>query len=163
VVDDSGGGRFSAIFVEKVAGEDRLTWRMFISADTHGILPHAGDTLYLTTHKGLSLFDSLEISNAASPVFANAQTLPDAFALLQNYPNPFNGTTQFTLNIRSEEMISVVIFDVLGRKASEILHQRLVPGTYRVPWDASRFASGVYFCRMTAGNFSEMKRAVLVR
>jgi photosystem II stability/assembly factor-like uncharacterized protein len=89
--------------------------------------------------------------------------LPALTRLEQNYPNPFNPTTNFKLQIASLEFVSLKVYDILGREVATLLEEIKQPGLYEVIWDASGFASGVYYYKLSAGNFSEMKKMVLVR
>ncbi len=83
------------------------------------------------------------------------QTLEDAnvpskFSLSQNYPNPFNPTTNFQFSISKLQFVSLKIYDAAGREVATLVNEQKAAGTYSVQWNASGFASGVYFARMTA-------------
>ena len=60
-------------------------------------------------------------------------------------------------------MIKIVMYDILGREVTTLINTILNPGTYKVEWDGSSFASGVYFYRITAGDFSDVKKMVLLK
>jgi len=92
-----------------------------------------------------------------------AGVLPAKFSLEQNYPNPFNPTTNFEFRISSFDMVKLTVFDVLGREVSTLVDKELHPGIYHVSWDASNRPSGVYYYRLSAGSFSEMKTMVLIK
>jgi hypothetical protein len=96
--------------------------------------------------------------------------MPTAFRLEQNYPNPFNPKTiisyslpagQAGLSVNSR--VSLKLYDMLGREAATLVNERKEPGTYTASWDASGFASGVYFYELRAGNLRETKKMLLVR
>ncbi|MBP1691009.1 MAG: hypothetical protein H6Q32_361, partial [Bacteroidetes bacterium] len=93
--------------------------------------------------------------------------VPAATGLLQNYPNPFNGTTTIGLRVRgmrtASQHLSLKVFDVLGREAATLLDGPLAPGEYRISFDASRLASGMYVYVLRAGQFQDAKTMVLVR
>jgi phosphatidylserine/phosphatidylglycerophosphate/cardiolipin synthase-like enzyme len=89
--------------------------------------------------------------------------IPRSTALSQNYPNPFNPTTNFQLRIAKFGFVSVKIFDLLGREIATLVNENRAPGVYTITWDASRLASGMYFCRLKAGNFALTKKVLLVR
>ena len=80
--------------------------------------------------------------------------VPDRLSLSQNYPNPFNPATSFEFQVASSEFVSLKVLDVLGRTVATLVNEHRQPGTYTVRWDASAFPSGVYFCRLQAGNAS---------
>jgi hypothetical protein len=100
---------------------------------------------------------------AYSPVVEVKAVLPTVFALQQNYPNPFNPSTQIRYQVPMSNEVTLEVFDMLGRKVSTLVNQRQEAGAYSVNFDATSFASGVYFYRLQAGNFVEMKKMMLVR
>jgi hypothetical protein len=90
-------------------------------------------------------------------------TMPDAFALSQNYPNPFNPTTHIQFTIANRQLTILKVFDALGRDVATLVNEVKQPGTYNVQFDGSSLASGVYLCRLVAGNFVQTKRIVLLK
>ncbi len=94
----------------------------------------------------------------------DAQTeRPSHFSLHQNYPNPFNPTTVITFTLPSRSLVSLKVFDVLGREVAILLAGELPAGPYSASWDPNGAASGVYFYRLQAGTFTETKKLVLLR
>ncbi len=88
--------------------------------------------------------------------------LPLSFSLAQNYPNPFNPTTtiDYTLPVKSD--VSLTIYNVTGQKVKEI-NEPQEAGFHSFEWDASTVASGVYFYKIVAGEFSETKKMMLLK
>ncbi|MCI0448593.1 MAG: T9SS type A sorting domain-containing protein [Chlorobi bacterium] len=89
--------------------------------------------------------------------------VPETFSLSQNYPNPFNPVTNVKFQIPKYGFVKLVVFDVLGREIETLVNEELSPGTYEVEWDASNYPSGVYYYKLTAQDFSETKKMVLVK
>jgi hypothetical protein len=89
--------------------------------------------------------------------------VPTRFGLDQNYPNPFNPSTSISFSIPSQSFVSLKIFDASGREVSVLVAEELSAGLYSQQWNASGYASGVYFCRLEAGVFMETKKLVLLR
>jgi phosphatidylserine/phosphatidylglycerophosphate/cardiolipin synthase-like enzyme len=89
--------------------------------------------------------------------------LPAAFALLCNYPNPFNPTTTLTFRIPAAGRVVLKVYDLLGREVRTLVDDRLMPGTYRVQYDAGGSASGVYFARLEGGGKTLVQSMLLVR
>jgi poly(beta-D-mannuronate) lyase len=92
------------------------------------------------------------------------------FWLRSNYPNPFNPTTNLEFRIGNFgfgnsdlAFVSLKVFDMLGRDVSTLVNDMRPAGVYRVRWDASSFPSGVYFYRLSAGNFVETKKMVFAK
>lgn len=98
----------------------------------------------------------------------NAGTIRLDFSLFQNYPNPFNPQTKIKFDIPSNvkgqtSNVKLVIYDLLGREVTTLVNEELKPGTYEADWDGSNYSSGVYFYKLTAGNFIETKKMVLMK
>jgi photosystem II stability/assembly factor-like uncharacterized protein len=89
--------------------------------------------------------------------------LPRDFELCQNYPNPFNPTTAVRFSLPKAAFSELSVWNMLGQKLATLVSQRLSAGTHTYRWDASKFASGVYFFRLQAGDFLEMKKGVLLK
>ena len=87
-----------------------------------------------------------------------------SFALLQNYPNPFNPSTTISFVLPSKSMVSLKIFDVLGREVTTLVHNEMLSaGTYSKQWNASAYCSGLYFYRLQAGTHLDTKKLILLR
>lgn len=92
-----------------------------------------------------------------------APRLPTSFALTQNYPNPFNPATSFQIHVPQTEMVSVKVFDLLGREVATLVNEVKSPGVHTVKWDASRLSSGIYLYRLEAGKFVNVKKMILMK
>jgi hypothetical protein len=94
---------------------------------------------------------------------------PTSFSLSQNYPNPFNPTTNISFNLPATQKISVVVFDILGRKVSTLVNnERFNAGTNMVTWDGTNekgnlVSSGVYFYQVSSNDFKATKKMVLMK
>lgn len=88
---------------------------------------------------------------------------PTTFLLSQNFPNPFNPTTTIQFSIPISELVTLKIYDILGKEVSEIVNETKEAGTYFVRFNASSLASGVYFYKISAGHFSEIKKMSVVK
>ncbi|MEK7251079.1 MAG: T9SS type A sorting domain-containing protein [Bacteroidota bacterium] len=89
--------------------------------------------------------------------------LPFAFALHQNYPNPFNPTTTIRYDLPSAGLVSLEVFDILGREVRTLVNEKLQAGSYERTFDASGLASGVYFYRLNAGPFLQTRKFILAK
>lgn len=91
-------------------------------------------------------------------------TFADKFSLAQNYPNPFNPQTTFRFQIANFGLVTLKIYDVLGKEVATLIeNERMESGKYEIPFDASGLPSGMYFYRLTAGSFSGTKKLILMR
>ena len=90
-------------------------------------------------------------------------TVPKEFALGQNYPNPFNPSTTINYQLPVAKHVSLKIYDALGREVAVLVNGQMGPGNYTATFDASRLSSGVYFYRLDAGSFSNVKRLSVMK
>lgn len=89
--------------------------------------------------------------------------IPAGFSLSQNYPNPFNPTTRIDYSIAKRSHVTLEVFNVLGEKVATLFSGEEQPGKYSADFDGSSLPSGVYFYRLTAGNFTSVKKLMLVK
>lgn len=92
-----------------------------------------------------------------------ASTLPTKYSLYNNYPNPFNPSTVIKYDIPQASMVTLKVFDVLGREVATLVNGEHKAGSYQVAFNARNFASGTYIYRIQAGNFVQTKKMVLVK
>ncbi|MFZ2864039.1 MAG: T9SS type A sorting domain-containing protein, partial [Ignavibacteriaceae bacterium] len=93
----------------------------------------------------------------------NDETVPLGFALKQNYPNPFNPSTTISFSIPNEEFVTLKVFNSLGEEVAELVNETKSAGNYSVSFNANNLSSGIYFYKITAGNFVEVKKMILIR
>jgi hypothetical protein len=91
------------------------------------------------------------------------KVMPTQYALDQNYPNPFNPVTRISYSIPRQGMVSLEVFDILGRKVATLVNESRQPGEYTVDFDASKLVSGVYVYRLTAPGSMIAKKMLLVK
>lgn len=89
--------------------------------------------------------------------------LPASFALSQNYPNPFNPTTEIKFDIPTRSHTTLKVYNILGREVETLVDEEMSPGHYVSEWDASEYSSGIFFYKLTAGDFVDTKKMVLVK
>jgi hypothetical protein len=89
--------------------------------------------------------------------------IPSSFSLSQNYPNPFNPATHIRFEIAELSLVKMSIFDSRGSDIATLVSQQLQPGAYEVDWDCSDYSSGVYYYRLSAGEYNETKKMILIR
>jgi hypothetical protein len=89
--------------------------------------------------------------------------LPGGYVLLQNYPNPFNPTTTIRYGIPRQSAVTLSVFNTLGQQVAILVNETQAAGYHEVKLDGSNLASGMYFYRLTAGNFVATNRLLLLR
>jgi hypothetical protein len=100
----------------------------------------------------------------------NSGEPPETFSLSQNYPNPFNPSTRISFSVPASSagrqgsgLVSLKVFDVLGREVATLVNENLSAGSYEVTFDARGLASGVYLYRLTSGGLSLSKKLLLTK
>lgn len=138
-------------------------------------IPNVGATSYAYYIK---VYDTLDV-RAQSPVEApfeiytfntgitfvssTSEEAPHSFALHQNYPNPFNPETQIRFDLPKDNFVSMKVFDVSGREVMTLINESLAGGSYVVNFNASGIGSGVYFYTISAGEFRDTKRFIVLK
>lgn len=81
----------------------------------------------------------------------------------QNYPNPFNPSTNISYDIPKDVFVTIKIYDISGREIKTLVNEYIRAGRYIIGFNASGLSSGIYFCKIIAGNYIETKRMVLIK
>lgn len=114
-------------------------------------------------HDGTTfLVDDLSFGNVTA-VSSGRLQVPSEFKLYQNFPNPFNPTTTILYSVPRRAAVTLIVYDVLGRKVATLVDGTKSKGEYRVEFNASRFASGVYFYRLKAGSYTRVRKLLLLK
>jgi hypothetical protein len=121
--------------------------------------PYFGNTTQLP---GASNIGALGVYSATG-VNSSGQSLPTQFALQQNYPNPFNPTTTIDYTLPQTAVVTLRVFNVLGQEVKTLTNSVEPAGVHSVQFDATNLTSGVYFYRLQAGSFSQVKRMLLLK
>ncbi|HBX67677.1 MAG TPA: peptidase S8, partial [Balneolaceae bacterium] len=80
-----------------------------------------------------------------------------------NYPNPFNPTTTINYDVPEAADVQLQVYDITGRKVAELVNTRKSAGSHSVDWNADNFATGIYIYRLTAGDFSAVRKLTLIK
>ncbi|NUN08888.1 MAG: T9SS type A sorting domain-containing protein [Ignavibacteriaceae bacterium] len=89
--------------------------------------------------------------------------VPDKYELSQNHPNPFNPSTSISYSLPVESRVTLVIYSMSGEKVAELVNEVQPAGSYSVPFDASRLSSGTYLYRITANDFIQTRKMLLIK
>ena len=131
-----------------------------IGGDTRDVAVGPNGIIY-TIHAGVGLsayrYESLTAIGDPEP------TGIAKFNLAQNYPNPFNPATTIRYQLSQSGFVSLKVYDLIGREVATLVNGQKPAGSYNVNFDASSLTSGVYFYRLKAGNFRQVRKMLLVR
>lgn len=89
--------------------------------------------------------------------------IPAEYKLYQNYPNPFNPETKIKFDVRENTLVTIKIYDMLGRDVATLVNEQLPAGKYVMPFNANSLSSGIYYYKITAGDFSEIRKMILLK
>jgi hypothetical protein len=134
----------------------------FITSDATTKIPRPGE--YETTFK--TCFSANP--NDVKEIEETGDNKPTEFSLSQNYPNPFNPATNFRFTLAKTSQVKIEIYNIVGQRVRTLVDEEMRPGVYVADWDSkddkgNSVSSGIYFYRMTAGDFSDMKKMLLVK
>ena len=145
-------------------------WTPF-SENTYWISSETPDTAYVyaliynttgtTAHVGSAYYLDDLTFGAATDVNDFNNGIVKKFELNQNYPNPFNPTTTIKYKLPKNSFVTLKIYDILGKEVQTLVDEYKHSGIYKAEFNAANLPSGVYFYRLTAGNFIEVKKMIL--
>jgi hypothetical protein len=118
----------------------------------------SGDMIYVATGNSLLLY-RYPITSLNEP----PEILPNSDLILNCYPNPFNSSTTIKYNLPWASDVNVEIYDIVGRTIEAMALIGQSAGNHSIRWDASRFASGFYFCKVEAGYISKTEKIILLK
>lgn len=137
--------------------------RVARTTDTLGVLKL--DLKVLNAAVNHDPIDSLQVlfNGWLTGIMGYSEIIPEKTILFQNYPNPFNPSTNFKFSLKENTFVTLKVFDLLGKEVATIINSDLKAGSYDMKWEASGLASGIYYFRLSAGDFSDTKRMVIVK
>jgi len=158
-----------------ISHNDGAQLRLLVYSMSSGAIP-AGDGAILTipviTADPGAVLAEAEASdyygNLITVEIARTSYVPTEFSLFQNTPNPFNATTRIDFNLPEPGEVSLVVYDVLGRRVSTVVEGYLEAGPHQFNWNArtdsgTELASGVYFYRITTAKHHTSRKMVLIK
>ncbi len=145
----------SAIALLETAGFQSITcdWLVFATDGQDTTISDEIRTLFLDARPVLTVYESM---------------VPEVFALHQNYPNPFNPTTTINYDIPESQIVSIMIYDIMGREVRSLVNEFQEVGYRSVRWDATDnfgrvVSAGMYVYTIQAGDFRQVRKMVLLK
>ena len=136
------------LHVDPLDANRRFFWRVRASNE-HGTSDYSMTANFMTGEH----FTAVEANRG----------IPTAFILSQNYPNPFNPSTEIHYSLPRKTQVTLDVFDIQGRHVHALVNEAQSPGRYTVTFDAGDFSSGIYYYRLTAGSFVDVKKMILLK
>jgi len=148
--------KFSSKKIEltKVPQSKEMIAKFLFDAETTMNTGQSSDIKFkITTNEGREFFKTINIKSS----------LPDKFELNQNYPNPFNPTTKITFTLPKDSKVNLSVYNILGERVVELVNGEKKSGYYEYDFDGRRLASGMYIYRLETGEFSSVKKMLLLK
>jgi len=137
-----------------------LAARFYLSdIDLIDVATYKDQVFVLDTYRGVMQFKN----NLLTSVCSQETHPPETCALLPNYPNPFNARTTITFTLPHEERVTLSIYNLLGQRVADLLDGKMGAGVQKIVWQADQVPSGLYFCILKAGAFSQTQRMLLLK
>lgn len=142
-----------------IAGNEAIA----VFVDDYAVQTGTANTMIGSTAR--TWYDGISLAevNAIAVSVAEHNEIPIEFSLLQNYPNPFNPTTTITYALPKAAHVSLKIYNLLGREVATLVDQQMPSGTHQTTWNAQGMTSGVYFYKISIGNFSNIRKMILLQ
>jgi hypothetical protein len=93
----------------------------------------------------------------------SSNIIPSKYSLSQNYPNPFNPSTSIKYDLPKASDVRIEVYNITGQNVEILLNQQMKAGHHEVEFNAQNFSSGVYFYKIEAGEFQDVKKMILIR
>ena len=105
----------------------------------------------------------LKTTDGGVLVKKNETYIPLNYSIKQNYPNPFNPYTNIEFDLKESGTAKISVYDISGKEIEVLLNEELQPGIYKLMWDAGKYSSGIYFCKMEIKDFSKSIKMILLK
>lgn len=149
--DNSSSGTLSTVNASSMTGFMYAGYSSSISGCT------------ITTAYSRNYRPNLRLTIGIPTGISNITEVPKSYSLSQNFPNPFNPVTSINYAIPKQGLVSLKIYDILGREITTLVNEVKTPGYYTVDFEASNFGSGVYFYKIISNEFTDIKRMILIK
>lgn len=158
------GGNYVAITTKKTFyssnGGNSWSEEDFMLENLNAVFFSDSSTFWIAGNNSLLLKNS---NSGLTNIGIDNNMPPKGYYLSQNYPNPFNPSTKITYGIATDGIVSLRIYDILGREVSILVNEEKPAGKYEVNFNASSLASGVYFYRLEVRGFTQTKKLLLLK
>ncbi|MEO6694131.1 MAG: T9SS type A sorting domain-containing protein [Ignavibacteria bacterium] len=94
---------------------------------------------------------------------SHGSVIPKVYSLKQNYPNPFNPSTNIQYDLPIDNFVSIKVYDLIGREVMSLVNEMKEAGSYIVSFNGSNLSSGIYYYKIKAGNFEQVRKMLLIK
>ena len=121
------------------------------------LYPYGKDRILVGTDGGVYIVQSTITAVSPTP------SIVSTFHLSQNYPNPFNPTTTIQFSVQKRSLVVLKVYNILGQEVKTLVQGEMSPGSHEIMFDGSSLPSGTYIYRLSAGNYTETKKMMLLK
>ncbi len=132
----------------------------------YGVALRSGAVGVVVGEIGSAAYGSLYYTTMNGGYVGITQTgseIPQNYSISQNYPNPFNPSTKINFALPKQGLVTIKVYDMLGKEVETLVNEVKSAGQYTVDFNGSKLSSGVYFYRIQANDFVDVKRMMLVK
>ena len=140
------------------------------SNSTHQIVPDWNDLqnqpvqIYIDLGNDGTIDDTLTIKNQITGIDDQGTLgIPEEYNLAQNYPNPFNPVTKIRYSLPQQSNVSLIVYNILGQEVITLVNEQQPAGNYEVSFDATNLTGGIYLYKIQAGDYSDVKKMILMK
>ena len=144
--------------VKKDTGSAGLTWQ---TADNNWAIYDIDNSTIWSVGNWIN--ENSTVQTGVLTSVNKAANVPGKFTLYQNYPNPFNPSTTIKYKVPSYSHVSLIVYDITGRQVRNLVNEEKPAGTYSVNFKADDLSSGMYLYRIVCGNFTQVKKMILLK
>ena len=153
------GGQQDGVFYSTNLGSNWITADAGMESTEVTSFLEDGYTLFAGTERGVW---QRPLAEMVTEIHPSSNEQPNEYSLSQNYPNPFNPSTSISYQLPRQNHVTLIIYDLLGREVTTLVQDKKQQGEYTVTWNAENVPSGVYFYKLSAGDFIQTKKMILM-
>lgn len=171
-MQEAGSSEVGKILIQASEYPLRIAWTVRAGAGPYQLRDDKTGTVLVASlsGEGSASIASPEVHTLSLRTTAGGTLdLPSDFSLFQNHPNPFNPSTQLKYDVREQGLVTITVYDLLGRIVQTLVSEVQAPGRYSISWNASQYTSGIYYVRMAVANgsggqiFSAIRKMVYLK
>ena len=165
ILDDSDGDSIYSIVLDGFTPGETIEFKFRINGswdDNTAEFPYGAPGRQYVIPDSNSTYTAY-YNNDETPLNISPGALPKTYVLRQNFPNPFNPTTDISFDLPKDSQVEMVVYNMVGQQVAVLKNEAMQAGSYSIHFDASQLSSGVYFYRIKAGDFTALKKMILLK
>jgi Secretion system C-terminal sorting domain len=155
----------SGFKIERSEQADTNKWNEIAYIDSKNYMNYSFIDNNITSHKyqyrlkAVDVEGNYKYSNKIDVI----TEIPSRYFLGQNYPNPFNPSTQINFQIEKKGLVTLKVYNILGQEVMQLINKQMDEGNYSISFNGNNLTSGIYFYRLNSGNYSAVKKMIVIK